>query len=252
MSSNLGRAEHELTRRCMVKEGFEYFVSFDPESTFIPYKGLSVAEASVDGYRAMMGISTETAATDKRMEEYFRGFSEADHAAYAAALSGPPGTPTGTVIVGSDSFSFSMGGCAFQSQEALYGDVKSWQQAELTLKLSRPAAVVRHEPGFAAAEADWSACMSRANRPFASTEAAWSAGVSTSTNTDGALGPASAAEKEIAVADAVCRESTGYDDTLQSLTIAALSKYAGANEGEILRLIEILAEAEVRARRLLG
>lgn len=256
-STQLRKVHEELVRRCMVAKGSPYVIGYVPSQySYTPYRGLSVDEASQLGYRGLLGHTPEGDAADERIQKLQDSMTPAEIDKQILDLSGDPSSPRESVRVGDSEVSYPTVGCQYEADQKLFGDVRAWNQAWLTVSRAgiETSAQVEASPLVKAAGARWAGCMASENRVYDAPGDAMAAGVSmSSVDENGGRrynGP-TPAEKALAVADATCRASTGYDATLSDVTNAAVARYARANEGQVLTLIELNEKAQRRAQELL-
>jgi hypothetical protein len=171
--SRLHRAEELLLRDCMRHKGFVYRPVSDtpvPDARDFPYVIDDVSWARAHGY----GTDIERKAARIRQtgvnQRYFRSLPAARRAQALRAANGvsPQGisarTPDGMVL------QRSADGCRSQAERSLYGDLRTWFQATVTMEsveqMRRPRVLA--DPRFARAVRPWAACMAGAGLVYAS------------------------------------------------------------------------------------
>jgi len=239
----------------MVAKGDQYVVPYVPTPyVFSSFTNLTVESASQQGYRALLGHTPESDAIDAQIGALNQSMTEVELDKYVNDLTGGENGPKGSVEIAGSKIIFPMSGCQYEAQFKLYGDVTAWNQAELTVSRAsfQIFGIVEGQKRVADLNAQWSDCMKVKNRVYAQPGDAFDAGLKMSSGPDGSyIGPTEP-EVALAVADANCRVSTGYDAALTEITNAALSQYARDNEGEVLKLIEIDRAAQQTAAKLIG
>lgn len=250
-------AAEELTRRCMVKAGYQYWpMPLLPAQYRDPARPLSLADAKVRGYRAL-DLPTNAPGSAER-EAYLSSLTPDQQNQYDLALGGDPNS-TKTVKTPAGKLTFTTGGCRGQSFAQLLTDPNrylslDYQIANLTsLAEFDPEA----DPGLISATRAWSTCMTGSGYHFASPgkaiDAASKLDAAASANQNAALSdqPTPAA-RAIATADASCRATTNWDTANRVAVHNSLAVVADAHQADILTFNEMANNAAQKAKEILG
>jgi hypothetical protein len=209
----LAQAEKTLTRDCMRKAGFSFWVTPElpePLERLFPYVIDDKQWAAANGYgRAVRERREESARTDPN-RRYFDGLSTDRKAAAVTALNGP--TPEGLEanVPGMGKVRHSDKGCVSDAQRVLYTDLRAWYRAKrVTDALARSAtAAAVADPELAPATRAWATCMH---------ERGLSYDMPQETREHFARG-SRAGEFSTAQAEAACAQSTGLAAALRKVS----------------------------------
>ncbi|MDQ0616648.1 hypothetical protein [Arthrobacter globiformis] len=230
----------EAVRQCMAKAGFDYtppkWASPLDLNGFIGFKRLSVETAKTSGY-----ASTEPQGPHEPTPGSADGQLFADPA-FNDALTGPAGTQLKTTA---DGLGTSAGGCRGQAMTRIYGSAENYMLATLGASNSLLIATnsASSDPGVDRTIKDWKACMNETpHSSYANPQQASDAG------------KAAGGQEEfrIAVADAVCRDKTGFHATLDSILDKYLTTRMQQLAPEIERVKEIRRIAASNAGPILA
>ncbi|HEY9371071.1 hypothetical protein, partial [Streptomyces sp.] len=201
---SLTRAEQRLISDCLAERGFRYEIRVpqEPPPRRFPYVVDDVAWARAHGFGRDEERRIAALKAADPNERYFRGLPPRRQKAALAALNGarPVGLsarmPGGGVVAASDQ------GCTARAQRRLYGDLRGWFEARLTVANLTPLYVpkVRADPGFRRSVTAWAACMTGRGHRYANPDALRAAlpGVRTRV-----------AETELVVAETECAADSG-------------------------------------------
>jgi hypothetical protein len=171
--ATLARAEKLLTRDCMRKKGFSFWVTEElPRSAdeLFPYVVDDEAWATENGYGRGIRDRREALAARDPNQVYFRGLSPERRSAAVDALNGPEPVGLEAHVPGMGRVRHSDRGCEAEAQRSLYTDLPKWYRARKVteaLDIQVQSAVVA-DPGFAEAVTRWSACMRAEGHAYAS------------------------------------------------------------------------------------
>ncbi|MEV5355682.1 hypothetical protein [Streptomyces sp. NPDC052693] len=209
----LAQAEKILTRDCMRKEGFSFWVTPEipePLERLFPYVIDNKQWAAENGYGRGIRDLRETSARNDPNRRYFDGLSTARKAAAVTALNGP--TPEGLEadVPGMGRIRHSDRGCVSDAQRVLYTDLRAWYRAKkITDALARSVtAAVVHDPELVPVTREWADCMHGRGLSYDKPQ---------ETREHFARG-SRAGEFSTAQAEAACAQSTGLAATLRKLT----------------------------------
>ena len=211
--NTLDLAEQLLTRGCMGKAGFEYFIvpqNEVPDNKDFPYVLTDVAWARKHGYGT--DIQHELQVAD-RNRSYFATLSAARKRAASVAEYGP--SPTGVTAKMPDGpvYTHSQQGCQASAERSLYGDLQTWFQAKMfaldldEMKVDK----VKADARYTAATAAWAACMKDAGHPFENPDKLRASLPDTDETKP------TASEVQLAVTEATCGNSTGLAKVVATL-----------------------------------
>ncbi|MGW0337915.1 hypothetical protein ACWD0J_40070 [Streptomyces sp. NPDC003011] len=160
----LAQAEKILTRDCMRKEGFSFWVTPElpePLERLFPYVIDDKQWAAANGYGRGIRERREASARNDPNRRYFDRLSTDRKAAAITALNGP--TPEGLEadVPGMGKIRHSDKGCVSDAQRVLYTDLRAWYRAKkVTDALARSAtAAVVHDPKLVPVTREWATCM---------------------------------------------------------------------------------------------
>jgi len=159
----LSRAERELTRRCMGRQGHRYPVD---QAGFLRQsdedRGLNMNERRRHGYGLFAEYSTGPAhGNGREAADNATAPPPAERAAYLHALRGSAGDVTAMQLPGGGEIVFSRVGCEAESRQRLYRSLTRWAQVRyvpqrLNLSVTHR---VKGDPALAAAMRRWAECM---------------------------------------------------------------------------------------------
>jgi hypothetical protein len=216
----LMRAEQELIRACMNRHGFKYWPI--PGSQAYPTPHFATVVASVPWARkyGLGGDPAITSPSDPN-ERYFNNLQPAQRDWYSNALVGSASggavtvsLPTGGILGHSST------GCQARADTELYGSYQAWFRASsVAFDLSTlQQLMVVNDHQYQRSVASWSRCMQAKGHPYSSPGQAAGA----------FRRPISAhpsrAETLVAVAEAVCANSTGLTEITRLLNRAFISE----------------------------
>ncbi|WP_375000820.1 hypothetical protein [Aeromicrobium sp. CTD01-1L150] len=159
----LAEAEGILTRRCMVSEGYEIFLSEPPEKgADLPYGNDDIEFAREHGLGLPEPVTDEDR-EDSENGRYFAGLSPQQQEGYLEALNGDPDHQVSTQVPGAGSVSASTRGCTAAAQGELYGDFEDWFTTSTRAEAlpQRHRAEVVEDDRYRKAEDAWGRCMAR-------------------------------------------------------------------------------------------
>lgn len=239
----LAQAEKILTRDCMKREGFSFWVTPEPPEPLerlFPYVIDDKRWAAANGYGRGIRERREESARNDPNRRYFDRLSTDRKAAAITALNGP--TPEGLEadVPGMGRIRHSDKGCVSYAQRELYTDLHAWYQAKkVTDALDRTARVaVAGDPKLLPATRQWATCMHERSLPYDTPQ---------KTREHFALRP-EAGEFTTAQAEAVCARSTGLAATLQELSSAHRQQMNSRHPTEVKNRALLEYKALSRAR----
>lgn len=252
---------------CMQNEGFRYEAIDRTQRE--PYWGpeFTVESARRDGYSDGVELTSELDALSPEYREYMEGLSKASRREFGIALGGPEDAETISVDTGSGILSTSAEGCLAVAETKVGGDaetVLSWygtynQIQGLSFEAGNRLDIDRE---WLATLASWSGCMQARGYNVGSVEDAFSLATSgdpaerptsepttppPSTDDAVAVEPprlVTAWERDVAVADATCREEVEYQSTWNRVRFKYEHAVLAENEGVLFAWQE--AEAGIR------
>ncbi|MET7597443.1 hypothetical protein ABZS84_20640 [Streptomyces sp. NPDC005481] len=211
----LAQAEKILTRDCMRKDGFSYWVTPElpePLERLFPYVIDDKRWAATNGYGRDIRERREGSARNDPNRRYFDRLSADRKAAAITALNGP--TPEGLEadIPGMGKIRHSDEGCVSDAQRRLYTDLPAWYRAsKVTDALARSAAAAAaNDPRLRPTTRQWATCMHEQSLPYDTPQ---------QTREHFARGSRSG-EVATAQAEATCAQSTGLASAFQKLSRA--------------------------------
>jgi hypothetical protein len=204
----LSEATQQLVKECMARHGFRYWVVHPltaEESRPVGYVQDDVAWARRHGYGSRISAKAELARKTNPNGAFRKALPRDRGRAYDTALDGGPSAPVLSVEApGGGTIRKRVGGCVAESEKRLYGDPRAWFAAEKTATNLRPlyGADLMRDRRFATAVKAWSACMTAKGHPYENPSDARRAAIASGSRQPADTG--FAAEREVAVADAVC------------------------------------------------
>ncbi|MFE5753405.1 hypothetical protein ACFQ7I_06770 [Streptomyces massasporeus] len=239
----LAQAEKILTRDCMRREGFSFWVTPElpePLERRFPYVIDDKQWATANGYGRGIRERREASARNDPNRRYFDRLSTDRKAAAITALNGP--TPEGLEadVPGMGRIRHSDKGCVSYAQRELYTDLRAWYRAKkVTDALDRTAMVaVVGDPKLLPATRQWATCMHERGLPYDMPQ---------KTREHFALRP-EAGEFATAQAEAVCARSTGLAATLRELSRAHRQRMDSRHPTEVKNRALLEYKALSRAR----
>lgn|GEM_PF-3008799 len=231
----------EAVRRCMAKAGYDYTPATGQQSVdlkqLVGFDTLSVETARASGYASTKPKGPGEPAPDSEL-----GKLMADPA-FQQALNGS-GSPEQNVVQSSAGTGMLWGGCKAEGITAIYGTADNYMRATAlafnSLMVATNAA--GQDAGIQSAVDSWKECMSTTAFPYSHPGEAVSAG----------LEARGQKELKIAVTDATCRESTGFDAKITTVLDKYLTTRMKELETEVAEVKKIRHDASERARLLLG
>ncbi|MDI2034795.1 hypothetical protein [Paenarthrobacter nitroguajacolicus] len=232
----------EAVRRCMATAGYDYTpVSSGQESVdlknFIGFDSLTVETARTFGYASSKPKGPGEPAPDSTLGKLMAdpGFQQ--------ALNGG-GSPEQNVVRSSAGTGMLWGGCNAEGITAIYGNADKYMRATgLALNSLMVATnAAGQDAGVQSAVESWKECMSTTAFPYSHPGEAVSAGHEAGGQK----------ELKIAVTDATCRESTGFDAKITTVLDKYLTTRMKELEAEVADVKQIRHEASERAQLLLG
>ncbi|WP_329033949.1 hypothetical protein OHT61_00370 [Streptomyces sp. NBC_00178] len=230
----LAQAEKILTRDCMRRAGFSFWVTPElpvPVERLFPYVIDDEQWAAANGYgRGVRERRDELARRDPN-RSYFEGLTKAGKAAAVTALNGTTAEGLEADIPGMGKVRHSDEGCASDAQRMLYADLHAWYRAKkVTDALHRSAmAVAAGDPELVPSTRQWAICMREEGHPYDMPQEA----------RDRFARRPEAGEFATARAEAACAQTSGL--------AAAVRKVSRAHQEEL----ESHHRAEVEDRRVL-
>jgi hypothetical protein len=240
-------ASRRLQGRCMDRKGFPYDHSSvgSPSEELSATRDLSVQQAQQRGYGIALRLAANELPVDAN-EAYLRTLSEADRAAWNAALGeGPPLTATfdEPFLRG---FSTSVAGCSREAVEAIWGGAEEYGVA--TFVHNGPVAVLGQayaHPDLVRLHTAWSRCMDGSGH----------AGLRTPHDAEGRVASAFSGDRqsartlelELALADARCREEIDLDRRRTALEDRYLAGMVEQYPEIVSKVEQTLAAAQERA-----
>ncbi|MFL1906022.1 hypothetical protein ACJWDR_44100 [Streptomyces tauricus] len=218
------QAEQRLVQRCMVQEGFRYWVFPRVDADTFRAFTYRLVQDDVEwsrehGYGERLRQAFFKAKKRDRNLSYQKGLTPAERDRYTTALQGGRDTPMLSARLPSGGTVRSPGGgCMRFARSELYGDVEAFFQADKIATDLTGVYVpkVMRDPRFTGALKAWSRCMrDLTGRDYADSDAA-RADVRKRTAGFGAS-QAQAIETDIAVADATCARRTSLRDIFSRL-----------------------------------
>ncbi|MFE4081761.1 hypothetical protein [Paenarthrobacter sp. YIM B13468] len=232
----------EAVRRCMAKAGYDYTPASAGQEKVdlknaIGFNTLTVEDARASGYSVIKPTGPGEPAPDSDLGKLFAdpGFQKALHG----------GEPQEQNMVQSSSGTGMLaGGCTGEGITAIYANANDYMRAtglayNSVLVATQAAA---EDPGIQAAVNGWRDCMSSTAFPYSAPGEAVSAG----------LEAGGQKELKIAVTDATCRESTGFDAKLNTVLDKYLTTRMQELDSEVAAVQQIRREASARAAAMMG
>lgn len=252
----------ELTRRCMARGGYKFW---PPQPTAAKYRDpglpLTVADATQRGYQALDPPNDH--ALGALQDKYFGAMSDAQSHAYQSYLSGDPNKAKQFVTyLGSGSFAG--GGCAYSSVSQIVNEPADY--VRLALIMSNLTVAPEYHPGvdpvLTAPLISWKSCMSRSGYSIKTPGAARQRGAEL--NVEAArqgISPDQTAvipdtpspeSRNLAIADAKCRTTNGWNVAFSKAAHNALAVVIDAHEADVLKFNELSSAAVSKAKTVLG
>ncbi len=254
--------EDELVAECMFREGFKYEPprrepTIDP---MIERPELTVDRARQLGYR----VPELDVDTDPEEQVYFDSLGEQGKREWETAFFGS-GENMISINTSSGRLSTSVDGCIAEASATIAGDVKTalgWEAAFDELSRIRSEARDRTEADGAVQQAleEWRRCMHSEGYEVDTFEDAFSLATEIPPVEDGDTrsaepsadedavtaedGPASQWEIEIAVADATCRDTSGYRDVYAERLSVHENEVLAANEQILFAWQDVRAQTK--------
>ncbi|MFF2243306.1 hypothetical protein ACFVTM_03890 [Arthrobacter sp. NPDC058130] len=226
------QARDIVIAKCMHEAGFDWTPSTPSPVTVLQYFGappLSIEDARTRGYaRASTGTEQESQQSD----------------AAQAAFAGSPQSGKVSVDIFGSQLSISQGGCLAKSYAEVYGSAENGMKATgVSINAVLPAVnAASADPAIAPIQEKWSTCMKTAGFTDLRTPGEALRNFLQGKNRDQA----------VAIADAKCREQTGF----QTAANAVLSKYLTAflrdNEAMVTEIQSIRNAAGQTAQKILA
>ncbi|MFF2841416.1 hypothetical protein [Paenarthrobacter sp. NPDC057981] len=232
----------EAVRRCMAKAGYDYTpVSAGQQSVdlknYVGFDTLTVEAARISGYASSKPKGPGEPAPDTTLGKLMAdpGFQQALHGG---------GNPEQNVVQSSAGTGMLWGGCTAEGVTAIYGNADNYMRATglafNSLMVATNAA--GQDAEIQAAVDSWKECMSTTAFPYSHPGEAVSAG----------LEAGGQKELKIAVTDATCRQSTGFDEKITAVLDKYLTTRMKELEPEVEAVKRIRADASAKAKVLLG
>ncbi|MZE75529.1 hypothetical protein [Streptomyces xinghaiensis] len=250
------RAEQILTKECMKKAGFSYWIG--PLPTVDDLKGGRYVLTDVEwarkyGYGGQLEKKSEKARLNDPNAAYANALPEAERIRYSRTLDGDPSKGVLSVeLPAGGTVQTPREGCWAETRERLYGDPATWFRVKKTATSLTPLYVpdlVKDKRLVNAVEA-WSRCMREAGHAYAGPDEirekryALIKGLSP--------GQAHATEVELAVAEATCAVETSLGETARSLEREYRSKKLRRYSEEIATYQRMRLAALARAKDVIG
>jgi hypothetical protein len=244
--------EYRLVEKCVTREGYD----------LLPPRPVAIPDLSPDGKLGIdqardVGYGLRDLLRGPRTDRPPDAGSSSWQSATAhyrdkvtLAMFGPEDAGE-TYDFGGGSISMSSSGCYTEVRKQLYGDVQTYLKynwiASNGLQAARAA-----EVGGAIDELDrkWSSCMSERGLDVSTPDAAreQAAAAYATQGVDAAF----RSEREIAIRDAECRGSVGYDSTLAELQERGAATYLASHEADVIAYSVLLGDAERKGQEILG
>lgn len=174
--------------------------------------------------------------------------SVAEQQRYETALVGDP-SDTSPITVNGSHMLMPVHGCQSRAEEALYGDRYRWAPLYLLVLnlVGQKQFSTSADSELQTTTSRWESCMGRHNQRFVSPAEAITAAAASDGQT---LTTPSASEKQIAIADATCREETGWDDVNEAAQQRALMRVETIFSKQIAEYRQIQVKALARSADL--
>jgi hypothetical protein len=158
----VGRAEAQLTSRCMKGRGFVYAV---PPPVPEPSEQTITADALGIGDPATYGVLPSTDEPHNPGE---------DRPAYQNALNGPPTSMATMTLPDRSTVTYFTGGCTGSARATLFGSVSAYVASSYVPQVIRArfGAFLTTDGPYTSALRDWQSCMKAKNWDFANPDAA--------------------------------------------------------------------------------
>lgn len=217
----LQQAEERLTRACMAREGFPYWIQAPlsvEERQGFGFVLDDVGWATRNGYGSRIQQRVLDTKKSNANLRYRGSLTKARLARYTAALSGGPGAPVLSVALpAGGTISSLLGGCQAKAQEELYGDRETWFRVDKIATNLSPLYLpdLVEDERFSTALRAWSRCMGREGHTYANPSEIRSALPRLTKGLTSAK--AYAVEVRLAVAEATCARTSALADTGRAL-----------------------------------
>lgn len=158
------RAEKILTRDCMKKRGFSFWVTAelpDPVERLFPHVIDDPAWAAAHGYGRDLQERRTALAAENPNQRYFRGLSAERKSAAVRTSNGAKPEGLEADVPGMATVRHSDEGCESEAQKSLYTDLRAWYRAR---KVTEALVIAVHtaveaDPVYTKAVDRWSVCM---------------------------------------------------------------------------------------------
>lgn len=169
----LDHAEQILTRDCMRRAGFRFWVTrpvASPVANTFPYVISDFKWAHDNGYGSRIPSLIVKARATNPNGRYVQGLARGRRGAYLSDLNGPgPSAPQVRVTLpGGEVVGHNTSGCTKEADETLYGDYRSWFPGHTVTEYLAPTwqAQVRADPAYLDAATAWRRCMRGRNHHY--------------------------------------------------------------------------------------
>lgn len=250
------RAEGVLTKQCMEKEGFRYWIGpivSTAERQGGGYVLSDLAWARKYGY----GTELDEQANKDRLADpnvaYAGKLSRPELIRYNTALDGSPENGWVSVdLPGGGTVQTTAGGCRARALDRLYGDFRAWFHANKTAESLKPlyAPAIVKDTRFERALTAWAACMNKAGHPYADPPSIRRDLVRLTQGLSRA--EARATEVELAVTEATCATDTPLLRTARALEREYRAEKLGSYRDEIADQRRMSLTALANAKDLMG
>jgi hypothetical protein len=254
----LDHARNELTRRCMAAAGFQYWPALDlPKEYSDPARPLTVEGAQTRGYHSLDVPPDRD--REAAISAYFATLSDAQQQEYQRSAEGPANDVYKFHTFLGDG-GYPRHGCAGNSVSQITDKPAEFVRLELIMTNLTDAPEYRPDadPGLKAPRARWRSCMTDAGYDFTSPRAAQVKGGQLDSAAARKAGlelepdAPSPAALALAVADAKCRASSGWNDAYARAVRNALAVVIDAHESDVLAWEDISAAAVTKAKAVLS
>ena len=253
---------------CMQNEGFRYEAIDRTGKPEVWGPELTAEDARRDGYGIDDGSTSEFDVLSPEYREYMEGLSDASRREFGITLLGPEDAPMISFDTGSGTYSLSTEGCLAEARATAGGDMEtvlSWygtysQLEDLSWEAENRLDIDKE---WRDTLTGWSECMGRQGYNVGTVEDAFSLATSGPRpeepppgtteplpRTDDAdatetVVPVTDWERDVAVADATCREEVEYQSTWNRVRFKYEHAVLAENEGVLFAWQE--AEAGIKA-----
>ncbi len=245
----LRNAEQVLLRKCMQRAGFEYSVVDAqpvPDAREFPYVVDDVAWARRHGYGSDLRKLQEKAREEDPNQRYFRSLPPQRRAEALKAANGDRSRQVSVTTPDGATMGRDPGSCRSQAQQALYGDLRAWFEAQSTVDWLTSARQQRvsADPAWAVAVRPWADCMAAAGHQHADP-----AHARASATADSPLPRDD--EIRLAVAEAECANSSGLAEAARTLDRKHDDELRAGHRAVVDTHQRLRSEALPRARSVL-